>query len=211
MSKISVTLDTLERHNHIIGDIPRGVKIFEGGGVEFMEPEPDYYIARVPHKKGTTKTVSVTFTQDGRDIEHSHCDCSWRSGGNPVCRHVTAAILAIQGGIVEAEDIPDSQRSISTASSGGSMTTLSAKLSFYIPHSRSLKNKRMVARSIMDKARHMFNASVAEVATQDIHQTLTLGVAVVSGEYAHARKVMDELVRFMEENTDAELMNVEEQ
>jgi uncharacterized protein YlxP (DUF503 family) len=210
MFQIAVTLDTLESHNHLIGDIPRGVKIYEDGGVEFMEPEPNYYIARVPHKRGTTKTVAVTFTQDGRDIEQSHCDCSWRSGGNPVCRHVTAAVLTIQGGIVEPEDIVGTAKMVKTVSSGISMTTLSSILTFYIPQTHSLKDKRIVARSIMDKARHRFNASVAEVASQDLHQTLTLGVAVVSGEYPHARKQLDELVRFMEENADAELVNVEE-
>jgi uncharacterized protein YlxP (DUF503 family) len=91
------------------------------------------------------------------------------------------------------------------------MTTLSAKLTFYVPQAQSLKDKRMVARSIMDKARHKFNASVAEVASQDIHQTLTPGVAVVSGEYAHSRKQLDELVRYMEENADAELVNIEDE
>jgi uncharacterized protein YlxP (DUF503 family) len=49
------------------------------------------------------------------------------------------------------------------------------------------------------------------VDTQDIHQTLTLGVAVVSGEYAYARNMLDEIIRFMEENTDAELLNVEDE
>ena len=90
------------------------------------------------------------------------------------------------------------------------MTTLSAKLTFYIPQTHSLKDKRMVARSIIDKARHKFNASVAEVDTQDAHQTMTLGVAVVSGEHAHARNMLDEIIRFMEENAAAELTGVED-
>lgn len=210
MPKIAVTLNTLESRNHIIGDIPRGVKIYEGGGVEFKEQEPNYYLARVPHNRGGTKTVAITFTEDGRDIEHNHCDCSWRSGGNPVCRNVTAAILAIQGGIAEPEDVPGVLDNVAPTSPGGDMTTLSAKLTFYIPQAHSLKEKRMVARSIMDKARHKFNASVAEVASQDMHQTLTLGVAVVSGEYAHAQNMLDRLVRYMEENAEAELVNVEE-
>jgi uncharacterized protein YlxP (DUF503 family) len=89
------------------------------------------------------------------------------------------------------------------------MTTLSAKLTFYVPQAQSLKDKRMAARSIIDKARHKFNASVAEVDTQDLHQTLTLGVAVVSGEYAHAQSMLDEIIRFMEENADAELVSAE--
>jgi len=59
------------------------------------------------------------------------------------------------------------------------MTTLSAKLTFYIPHASSLKEKRSVSRGLMEKTKNKYNASVAEVGTQDMHQTLTLGIAVV--------------------------------
>jgi len=90
------------------------------------------------------------------------------------------------------------------------MTTLSAKLTFRIPHAASLKDKRQVCRSLVDKARHKFNASVSEVGTQEAHQTLTLGIAVVSGERSHARVMIDEIVRFLEEHADAELVEVEE-
>ena len=89
------------------------------------------------------------------------------------------------------------------------MTILSAKLTFHISHAASLKDKRQVRRSLIDKARQRFNVSVAEVDTQDMHQTLTIGVAVVSGEAAHARRSLDEIVRFMEEHADAELIGVE--
>jgi len=90
------------------------------------------------------------------------------------------------------------------------MYVLALKLIFYIPHAGSLKEKRQVCRSLVDKTRQKFNASVAEVDTQDVHQTLTVGVAVVSGDNAHARRSLDEIVRFMEEHADAELMEVEE-
>jgi len=85
----------------------------------------------------------------------------------------------------------------------------SAKLTFHIPHAASLKDKRQVRHSLIDKTRQRFNASVAEVDTQDMHQTLTVGVAVVSGEAAHARRSLDEVIRFMEEHADAELIGVE--
>jgi len=88
------------------------------------------------------------------------------------------------------------------------MTTLSAKLTFHIPHAASLKDKRQVCRSLIDKARQRFNASIAEVGTQGIHQTLTIGIAVVSGEMAHAQRSLDEVIRFMEANVDAELIEV---
>ena len=89
------------------------------------------------------------------------------------------------------------------------MYVFSAKLTFLIPHSTSLKDKRKVSRSLADKARQRFNASISEVGTQDLRQTLTIGVAVVSGEAAHARRSLDAVIRFMEEHAEADLMNVE--
>jgi len=88
------------------------------------------------------------------------------------------------------------------------MYTASAKLSFYIPHAASLKDKRQVCRSVIDKSRKRFNASIAEVDTQDVHQILTIGVAVVSGEAGHAQTYLNEIIRYMEGNADAELTDV---
>jgi len=89
------------------------------------------------------------------------------------------------------------------------MITLSAKLTFYIPHATSLKDKRQVCRSLIDKTRQRFNASVAEVDTQNKRQSLTIGVSVTSGEVAHAQNSLDEIIRYMEEHTDAILLAVE--
>ena len=86
------------------------------------------------------------------------------------------------------------------------MHVLSARLTFLIPHAASLKDKRQVRRSLIGRARQRFNASIAEVGTQDLHQTLTIGIAVVSDDAAHA---LDEIIRFMEEHANAELIAVE--
>jgi len=89
------------------------------------------------------------------------------------------------------------------------MVTVSAKFKIYIAYANSLKDKRQVCRSLVAKVRQKFNASVAEVDTQDLCQTLTLGVAVVSGSGKYAKQIMDEIARFVESNTDAELISVE--
>ncbi len=93
------------------------------------------------------------------------------------------------------------------------MYVSSTKLTFNIPHAASLKDKRQVRRSVIDKARHRFNASIAEVGTQEAHRTLTIGIAVVSGEAAHAQNMLDEIIRFIEEQGEvqgnAELTGVE--
>ena len=86
------------------------------------------------------------------------------------------------------------------------MTVRSAELTFHIPGARSLKDKRMVARSLIDGARHKFNAAIAEVGAQDNHQLLKVGVAVVSSSDAHARDMLDSVIRYMERSAEAELI-----
>lgn len=88
------------------------------------------------------------------------------------------------------------------------MTVVSTELKFYITHATSLKDKRQVAQSIIQKSRHKFNASIAEVDTQDILQTLTIGIAVVSTNAKHAKTMIDEIISFMESVTDAELTDI---
>ncbi len=90
------------------------------------------------------------------------------------------------------------------------MVVLSAELTFRIAHARSLKDKRQVCRSLIDGAKHKFNVAIAEVDTQDAHQTLTLGVAVVSAAGHHARDMLDAVIRYPEGNAQAELIGAQE-
>ena len=111
MGNIKVTMATLKSHNHIVDDIERGIKVFNGGGIEiadgkdakWLDLKPNGYMAKVPHKGGT-KTVNIVFSHDGQDIAGHYCDCTWRDGKNPpICRHIVAAVLAIQGGVIESK------------------------------------------------------------------------------------------------------------
>lgn len=87
-----------------------------------------------------------------------------------------------------------------------------AKLTFRIDWAQSLKDKRQVRRSLIDKTRSKFNASVAEVDAQNTHQTLVLGVCMVSCQLSHASRSLDEIVSFMEDVVEqkglAELVDV---
>ena len=89
------------------------------------------------------------------------------------------------------------------------MYALSARLTFHLHHSNSLKDKRQVRRSLIEKTKNRFNASIAEVDTQDTHRTLTIGIALVSGDIAYAQKALDEIIRYMEEHVDGELLDAE--
>lgn len=88
------------------------------------------------------------------------------------------------------------------------MYTISAKLTFSIPHSTSLKDKRQISKSLIDKSRARFNVSASEVDTQDSHQILTLGISTISGTYTHSKNIIDGAVRFIEKSTDALLISL---
>jgi len=51
-------------------------------------------------------------------------------------------------------------------------------IELHIPHARSLKDKRMVLRSLKDRLKK-FNAAVAEVEHQDLWQRATLGIVTI--------------------------------
>ncbi len=73
----------------------------------------------------------------------------------------------------------------------------------------SLKEKRMVIKSLIGRLKNKFNISVSEVDEQDIHQTLVIGIAGVCGSSAQVDSTMENIITFIENNTDAEIIKIE--
>lgn len=73
----------------------------------------------------------------------------------------------------------------------------------------SLKEKRMVVKSIIDKTKNKFNVSIAEVDDNDLHQSIVIGIACVSTDKRHADSMLQNVLNFIEENTDASIQDVE--
>ncbi|MDQ7794572.1 MAG: DUF503 domain-containing protein [bacterium] len=73
------------------------------------------------------------------------------------------------------------------------------------PGNGNLKDKRRVVKSLVDRARRKFNVAVAEVDRLDSHDRITLGVAVVTNEGAHADRMLAEVVRWLGSNSEAVL------
>jgi uncharacterized protein YlxP (DUF503 family) len=71
------------------------------------------------------------------------------------------------------------------------------KVEVRVPGVSSLKEKRQVIKSVKDRIRHRFNASIAEVDHQDKWQRAALGVAVVGTDGGYVRGALDELLRFI--------------
>ena len=73
----------------------------------------------------------------------------------------------------------------------------------------SLKEKRMVLRSIISRLRNKFNVSVSEIDYQDIHKEMAIGIVTICGTTAIADSTMENIISFIEENTDATITNIE--
>ena len=89
------------------------------------------------------------------------------------------------------------------------MLIATVKIKIHLPWVHSLKEKRMVVKSLIAKLGNKFNVSVAEIEEQDIHQIAVLGVAGIAGDAAMADSVIDHVLNFAEENTEGEIIGVE--
>lgn len=73
----------------------------------------------------------------------------------------------------------------------------------------SLKEKRMVIKSLMQRLKNKFNISVSEVDEQNIHQILVIGITGVCNTSAQVNSIMENIISFIEANTDAEIIRIE--
>ncbi|MBU3187006.1 DUF503 domain-containing protein [Clostridium estertheticum] len=89
------------------------------------------------------------------------------------------------------------------------MKILSMKVTLRASWSHSLKEKRMVVKSLIQKLKNKFNISVSEVDEQDIHQTIVIGIAAICGSSSQLDSTMEHIITFIENNTDAEIINIQ--
>ncbi len=77
----------------------------------------------------------------------------------------------------------------------------------HAPWAHSLKEKRMTVKSLVAKLQNRFHVSAAEIDEQDTHRIIVIGVAAIVGNNAMGDRVMDEISAFVEENTEAEILD----
>ena len=70
----------------------------------------------------------------------------------------------------------------------------------------SLKEKRMIVKSLIAQLQNKFHVSAAEIDEQDVHQIIVIGVAVIVPNNSLADSLMDEVSQFVETATDAEIL-----
>ena len=76
----------------------------------------------------------------------------------------------------------------------------------HAPWAHSLKEKRMIVKSLLTKLRNTFHVSAAEIDEQDTHQIIVIGIAAVVPHQAMADSLMEQISLFVEENCEAEIL-----
>jgi len=79
-----------------------------------------------------------------------------------------------------------------------------------LPENHSLKGKRHVVKSVIERVKNKYNVSIAEVDDQDAWQVITLGISCVSESAPHANEVLSKVVDFIEKSRfDVEMLDYE--
>jgi uncharacterized protein YlxP (DUF503 family) len=71
------------------------------------------------------------------------------------------------------------------------------RLTLHIPEAGSLKSKRHLLRSAVDRVKARFNVSIAEVGDNDLWQRSVVGVAAVGNDHAFVNETLDKVAGFM--------------
>jgi uncharacterized protein len=77
--------------------------------------------------------------------------------------------------------------------------TLQIKL--HLPNSQSLKAKRRIIKSLMDKLKHRYNVAVAEVDYLDQWQLASIGIVSVCNEGKPLEQLLAKILQYVKENS----------
>jgi uncharacterized protein YlxP (DUF503 family) len=71
------------------------------------------------------------------------------------------------------------------------------RLTLHLPDPGSLKSKRHLLRSAIDRVKARFNVSIAEVGDNDLWQRSVVGVAAVGNDHAFVNETLDKVADFV--------------
>jgi uncharacterized protein YlxP (DUF503 family) len=83
------------------------------------------------------------------------------------------------------------------------------RLELSLPASRSLKDKRRVLQSLLDRLHQQFNVAAAEIDHQDDRRRAEIAVSCVSNDGVHANRVLSHALDLVEREADVVLTGVE--
>ena len=72
------------------------------------------------------------------------------------------------------------------------------RIEIYLHDNHSLKGKRKIVRSMVDKVKHKFNVAIAEIGSNDKWQKIELGVSAVGNDRRHIDASLNNVLTFLD-------------
>ncbi|HEY3782723.1 MAG TPA: DUF503 domain-containing protein [Fimbriimonadaceae bacterium] len=91
------------------------------------------------------------------------------------------------------------------------MIVASLEMNLRLEGCESLKDKRRILRSLLDKARNQFHVSIAEVDDQELWQNACIGAACVSNNAVHAKSVLQQVLELFETTPAVQIEGISEE
>ena len=88
------------------------------------------------------------------------------------------------------------------------MIVCSCEIEILIYESNSLKEKRHVIKSIIERIKSKFNASVAEVGYNELWNRSLIGIAVVSNKKILCDESISKIINFIDNDERVEILSV---
>lgn len=83
------------------------------------------------------------------------------------------------------------------------------RLELHLASNNSLKGKRRIVKSIIDKTKGKFNVAIAEVGDNDCHRSAVIGASVVGNQTGHVDSMLNRIIQYVEWLAVAPITNVQ--
>ncbi len=90
------------------------------------------------------------------------------------------------------------------------MFIISCEIKLHIPMAHSLKDKRRIIKSIMEKSKNKFNIAIAEVGENDLWQSSVIAFVSVSNDKKHLDSLVKRVINFIEGYSEIQLIEFRE-
>lgn len=81
-------------------------------------------------------------------------------------------------------------------------------IELFIPMAHSLKEKRKHIKSLKERLKNRFNASVAEIAALDDWQRAVIGISMISNDRRYLEKQYSAIENYVLETKETELLSI---
>ena len=82
----------------------------------------------------------------------------------------------------------------------------SCRIELFIAGARSLKDKRRIVKSLMNKIAHRFNVSASEIDHHELHQRGVIGIAHVGRTRGDVERLLNRVARYAENASGEEVL-----